>query len=165
MSYEYSNLCPHISMATSFVYWIISPALEIISCLFSLVLWLALLFHLQFILRYLGLTVNFAAMWLPSCYGTDCFKDYPFSHWITFSYFFKKNQLYRLISGCCSILLIYFLLWHQAHTAWFPATLQYVLESGRNLLPRTDGQNQIKTGVIGENAQRMLLDLLAAVQL
>lgn len=33
-SYGYPNLCPHISMATSFAYWVISPALEIISCLF-----------------------------------------------------------------------------------------------------------------------------------
>lgn len=59
----------------------------------------------------------------------------------------KRNQLYRLISGCCSLQLIYFLPWHQAHTAWFPETFQYILESGRNLLPRTGGQNQIKTGV------------------
>lgn len=86
MSCGFPSLCPHISMATSFAYRITSPALEIISCLFLLVLWSALLFHLQSILSYLGLTVNFAAMWLPTCYYPDCFKDYPFSQWITFSY-------------------------------------------------------------------------------
>lgn len=42
---------------------------------------------------------------------------------------------------------MYFLPWHLSHPAWFPAALQSILEPGRNLRPRTEGQNQIKTGV------------------